>query len=34
MRKTMLAFNGTEPTLEEDREERWLRLTLWRNART
>jgi len=26
----MRQFNGTAPHLEQDREERWVRVTLWR----
>ena len=28
--REMQRFNGTEPTLENDRDERWVRVTLWR----
>ncbi len=30
MIREMRAFNGSEPQLETDREERWVRVTLWR----
>ena len=30
IRKAMDAFNGSEPELVNDREERWVRVTLWR----
>lgn len=29
IRRAMAAHNGTEPELEEDRESRWVRVTLW-----
>jgi ATP-dependent DNA helicase RecG len=32
IRKEMLAFNGTEPSLRNERQERYVRLTLWRKA--
>lgn len=30
MIRAMREFNGTKPNLEQDREERWVRVTLWR----
>ena len=30
MTRAMRQFNGTAPNLEQDREERWVRVTLWR----
>jgi ATP-dependent DNA helicase RecG len=30
--KAMRQFNGTAPRLEQDRDERWVRVTLWRIA--
>lgn len=30
IRSAMRSFNGTEPTLETNKEERWVRVTLWR----
>jgi ATP-dependent DNA helicase RecG len=30
IRRAMQAFNGTEPLLEDDQDERWVRVTLWR----
>lgn len=30
MTRAMQQFNGTAPNLEQDREERWVRVTLWR----
>jgi ATP-dependent DNA helicase RecG len=33
MIQRMMAFNGTMPDLENHRDERWVRVTLWRKAR-
>jgi predicted HTH transcriptional regulator len=33
IRSAMRSFNGTEPTLEANKEERWVRVTLWRRPR-
>lgn len=33
IRAAMKSFNGTEPTLETHKQERWVRVTLWRTAR-
>jgi len=30
--REMQTFNGTEPQLAHDRDERWVRVTLWRTA--
>ncbi len=30
IREAMRAFNGTEPKLEANKDERWVRVTLWR----
>ncbi len=32
--REMRSFNGTAPKLENDREERWVRVTLWREPQT